>query len=143
MVPILILALFVVGGLVVDGSRDLNARGDAQAYAEEAARAGATAVDLTQADLALDDALAAQRVAGYCAAVEKNSSVHVVSCGLRPDAFTLAPTCGGASARIVVNTEVRLRIDTTLLGIVGARQLSVTGQASARPYEGTTAGNAC
>ena len=37
--PVVLLALFILGGLVVDGSRDLDARGDAQAYAEEAARA--------------------------------------------------------------------------------------------------------
>lgn len=142
MVPVVILALLLLGGLVVDGSRDLNARGAAQAYAEEAARAGATAVDPRSTALRLDTDLAAQRVRDYCAsAVGRNGSVEVVSCRLT--GFSDATTCGGVTARIVVNTEVVLRIGTTLLGMVGVTRLSATGAAHARPFEGLTAADAC
>lgn len=143
LVPIVVLAFFMLGGLVVDGSRDLNARGEAQAYAEEAARAGATAVDLTSSELKLDPMLATQRVHVYCASVMAANNA-VTSCRLDPDhPFTDAVTCDGQHAQIVVNTEVRTRIGTSLMGIVGLTALTSTGRAKARPYEGTTAGNAC
>lgn len=149
LVPIVIFAFFVLGGLVIDGSRDLNARGEAQAYAEEAARAGATAVDLTQSILTLDPALARDRVEGgagiegYCPTLMRQNSA-VVSCRLNPsDPFTSAVTCGDKRSDIVVNTQVVLRIHTSLLGLVGIQTLTTSAQAKARPYEGTTAGNAC
>ena len=71
--PVVVLALLMLGGLVVDGSRDLKARGTAQGYAEEAARAGATGIDPASDPLKLDTTggatpgLARTRVADYCA----------------------------------------------------------------------------
>ena len=38
-VPVIAMFLLLLGGLGVDGSRQLNARGQAVAFAEEAARA--------------------------------------------------------------------------------------------------------
>lgn len=146
LVPIVLLALFFLGGVLVDGSRDLNIRGDAQAYAEEAARAGASAVDLRSATLKLDEGEARAMVGRYCAEIGKNPSVTVLSCGLDTSdgssGFTDAVTCG-VDAQIVVHTEVSLQIDTTLLGMFGPRKLTGTGHAEARPIEGTTAENAC
>ena len=40
-IPIIAFTLLLLGGLVIDASRQLNERGLAVAYAEEAARAGA------------------------------------------------------------------------------------------------------
>ena len=143
MVPILVLAFLILGGLVIDGGRDLNARAEAQAYAEEAARAGASAVDLTSDTLALDDAEARARVAAYCDAVRSANSA-VTRCEIDPAApFGDAITCGGRTSRIVVNTDVELRIGTTLLDIVGLAHLDTAGQGKARPYEGTSPANAC
>ncbi len=143
LIPIVLLALFFLGGLVVDGSRDLNARGDAQAYAEEAARAGATAVDLTQPTLTLDQALARERVANYCDSVQKNSTVTFLSCGLAPDAFSAATTCEGNKSILVVHTDVKVQITTTLLGMFGPTHLSASGHAKARPFEGVVAQKVC
>jgi Flp pilus assembly protein TadG len=143
LVPIVVLAFFMLGGLVIDGSRELNARGEAQAYAEEAARAGATAVDLTQAELQLDTGLATQRVADFCTKIRQDNDA-VTSCRLDPQhPFTTATTCDGKQADIVVNTQVTTTIGTTLLGLVGVGHLSAGGKAKARPYEGITADNAC
>jgi hypothetical protein len=150
LVPLLILALFMLGGLLVDGSRDLQARGDAQGYAEEAARAGATGIDTTSGPLKLDrgtdDKSAKSLVDGYCAAVLDHDD-RVLSCGLADTSYTssVEPTgCDGAVLQpLVVHTEVRMRIDTTLLGIVGVQKLSATGTGQAKPYEGTTTDNAC
>ncbi|MGN6608483.1 MAG: pilus assembly protein TadG-related protein [Jatrophihabitans sp.] len=142
LVPGVILGLLLLGGLVVDGSRDLQARGSAQAYAEEAARAGASAIVPSSTVLQLNFQLAQQRVDDYCRrAVGGNSSVHVVSCRLT--GFSDATTCGDATARIVVNTQVVLQIEPTLLGMVGVTKLSATGVAHARPFEGLTAADAC
>jgi Putative Flp pilus-assembly TadE/G-like len=144
LIPIVLVALFFLGGLVVDGSRDLNARGDAQSFAEEAARAGATAVDFTQPTLTLDEGLARQRVADYCDQVLKNTTVTVEQCGLATDqAFSEATNCDGQKSVLVVHTAVRLKIGTTLLGMFGPSTLTASGHAKARPFEGTNAQNAC
>lgn len=143
LVPVLVIAFFMIGGLIVDGSRELNARGEAQAYAEEAARAGATAVDLKSDTLALDPVIAAARVQAYCATVMGTKNSPVSSCSLADPAFTDAKTCQGQTAAIVVNAVVQMRIETSLLGIVGITNLTSSGRAKARPFEGTTPGNAC
>jgi hypothetical protein len=135
-VPILALMILLLGGLVVDGSRQLNARGRAVAYAEEAARAGASAVDLAQTDLVLDESEARVRVDDYCARVL--GSGEVVECG-----FVRIEEVGPDDPRpIVVRTKVRLRIRAGLLGIVGVTQLSAGAEAKARPYEGVTGADA-
>lgn len=147
LVPIMILAFLLLGGLVIDGGRELNARGDAQAYAEEAARAGAGAVDLDQSTLALDRRQVAQNVQDYCAAVTAQNQGRVTSCHLDTtkgvDGITTASTCDGKTAEIVVNTVVTTSIDTTLLGIAGFSTLTATAHAKARPYQGLTAADAC
>ena len=60
--PIIAMCLLLLGGLVIDASRQLNARGEAVAFAEEAARAGAQAVDVAADDFALDERAARERV---------------------------------------------------------------------------------
>lgn len=143
LVPVVILVMFMLGGLVVDGSRDLNARGRAQAYAEEGARAGANGVDLTKDPLAVDPALVQTLVDGYCTRVTATDST-VVSCGTDNPAVTNTTACNAnTTSPLVVHVIVRTRIDTTLLGIVGLRAMTATGRASARPYEGVTAATAC
>jgi hypothetical protein len=150
LVPIVLFAVLLLGGLVVDGSSDLNARSQAQAYAEEAARAGATAVDLSAANLTLvtdGGARSVQRrVDAYCTAL-RHSDPRVTSCELASpsitDAVDTGPNCPAGPQHIVVNARVRMRISTTLLGIIGIAHMSATGTAQARPYEGTNAADAC
>lgn len=140
MVPIVMFGLLLLGGLVVDGSRELNARGDARAYAEEAARAGATAIRQDVPGEILDQPEAVARVNAYCKAVEikTRASVEVQTCNIdQDDPFGMASTCDGTQQPIVVNTVVTVHTDTTLLGMAGFTQFSATAQASARPYEQT------
>jgi Flp pilus assembly protein TadG len=151
LVPIVILAFLILGGLVIDGSRELNARSDAQAYAEEAARAGAGAVDLHSDVLALDPTQVRINVDKYCAAVmnqnQSQGQKRVTACQLDTtkgdDGITATTTCGGKTADIVVNTVVTTDIKPTLLGIVGFSALTATAHAKARPYQGITASTAC
>lgn len=142
LVPAVIMVMLMLGGLVVDGSRELNERGRAQAYAEEGARAGANGVDLTKDPLALDPLQVQALVTGYCAKVI-TADPSVVSCGTDTPPITDASDCNQAASKLVVNVTVVTRINTTLLGIVGLTAMTATGRASARPYEGVTALTAC
>jgi Flp pilus assembly protein TadG len=150
LVPIVLLAIMLLGALVVDGSNWLNERSEAQSYAEEAARAGATAVDLAAPDLTLvtdgGAKSAQQRVDDYCAAL-RNVNSTITSCKLASPAFTDAtddkPGCPKTLPGIVVNTVVTMRVSTVLLGMVGLTDMTATGSAQARPFEGTSAATAC
>jgi Flp pilus assembly protein TadG len=140
-VACLLVALFVLTGLVVDGSRYLDARSTAQAYAEEAARAGAMEVDLNQPDLALlpDDQVRAQ-IATYCDRIklDTNSSnttnARVTGCGPAPDMITRT----AAGNPIVVHAQVTVVINTWMLDMIGANSFTATVSASAEPQEGIT-----
>ena len=129
-VPIIAMFLLLMGGLVIDASRQLNARGEAVAFAEEAARAGAQGVDVAQSDLVLDPTLARERVDTYCARVEQLGQVQTCR-------FIRIDRVSSTDPReIVVVTQVTTEIRTTLLGLVGVQSLHATGDARARPYEG-------
>lgn len=135
MVPVLGFILLLLGGLVIDASRLLNARGRAVAYAEEAARAGASAIRPGQAVLELDEAVVRARVAGYCDAIlaDPDQRGGVQQCEYRPP---LREVGDGDPRRLVVTVVVRLEMPASLLGIVGVRVLRASGEGSARPYEG-------
>ncbi len=138
-VPIFAFVLLLLGGLVIDASRVLNARGRAVAYAEEAARAGASAVQPGAAVLALDEPVVKARVADYCAALRADPEQHG---GLQTCEFVTLETVSGTDPRrVVVRTRVALQIPTTLLGIIGVRRLDASGEARARPFEGVNPGD--
>jgi Flp pilus assembly protein TadG len=130
-VPIIAMFLLLLGGLVIDASRQLNARGEAVAFAEEAARAGAQGVDVAADDLALDNALVRERVTRYCDRVLQLG--QVTSCRF----VDIEPVSGTDPRPLVVVTQVRTEIKTSLLGMIpGLDTLTATGDARARPYEG-------
>jgi len=131
-VPVIAMMLLILGGLGVDGARQLNARGQAVAFAEEAARAGAQGVDIAADGLVLDPGLARQRVEDYCAAVE---ALGYVEC----DFVGFEPVSAADHRMLVVVTEVHLQIDASLLGMVGVTTLRASAVARARPYEGIDA----
>lgn len=136
-VPVFGFILLLLGGLVIDASRLLNARGRAVAYAEEAARAGAGAIQPGQAVLELDEAAVRSRVEGYCDAiladVDQNLGGGVLECEYRPP---LREVANDDPRRLIVVVFVRLEIPASLLGIVGVRTLGASGEGRARPYEG-------
>ncbi len=129
-VPIIAMALLLLGGLTIDGSRQLNARGEAVAFAEEAARAGAQGVDIDADELVLDEGQARQRVAQYCTRVLQLG--QVTECRF----VRVEEVSGTDRRRLVVVTHVGTEIQTSLLGLVGKYTLSASGDARARPYEG-------
>ena len=139
LIPFLAVAMLLLGGLVVDGSRQLNARGRAVAYAEEAARAGASAVP--PGELALDEDLARQRVQDYCGALladpDQDAGLPDGSCAFQ----SIDQVSGGDPRQLVVRVRVSLQVPATLLGLVGVQTLNASGEARARPYEGVDAGD--
>lgn len=135
-VPVLALVLLLLAGLVVDASRQLSARGRAVAYAEEAARAGAAAIELDAPDLRLlPEDVVRERVDAYCRAAAAGGA-PIRDPG---DCYRGTTSVGDPQGRaLVVVTHVEIVQPTTLLGIVGVRDLHAAGDGRARPFEGTT-----
>jgi hypothetical protein len=136
------MVMLLLGGLVVDASRLLNARGRAVAYAEEAARAGAGAILLDRSELELEPAVVQSRVDDYCSAIEADVTQNlgsqaagdgVVECRLVPP---LRQVSGDDGRELVVVVFVEVTIPASLLGIVGVTELTASGEGRARPYEG-------
>jgi Flp pilus assembly protein TadG len=123
-VPIIFLMFLLLAGLVIDSSRQLTARARAVSYAEEAARAGAEAVDPASEPLEIDRVQASQQVADYCAAARL--AEPELTCALT----SFDPQQVGVTASI--------SLPSGLLGLVGIDTLHARGQGVARPLIGVT-----
>jgi hypothetical protein len=121
-VVLLLLALFALIGLVVDGGSAITAQQSAYNEAEQAARAGAGAVSVD----ALRSGLVRIDQSGAVAAAE----AFTVAAG-HPGIATVS---GGT-----VHVQVHYRIPTEILGIVGISSLPVSASASAIDVHGVTA----
>lgn len=117
-------ALFLLGGLVVDGGEKLTAARRASDVAEQAARAGAQSVSITSlresGRLAVDPAAARSAALAYLADSGERGTVQVDG-----DVIT------------VTTTVTR---PTVILGIVGIGDVSATGVGSARLVSGVSTG---
>jgi Flp pilus assembly protein TadG len=114
-------ALLAAGGLVLDGGRAIAGRQHAADVAEQAARAGANALDIST--LRTDgvdrlDPAAARRDACQLAAAADVDGCHARVHG---DSITVSITN---------------HTPTVLLGLVGINHFSTTSRASARPATG-------
>lgn len=129
-VVIVSLAIVLLAALVVDGGRQLNARGRAVAYAQEAARAGAQAINVAdpRLDLVPEDALkAAQQYCRQAMAADP----QLVKCTAQ---IAKIDDPGGAFNAVTVSTQIRIK--AILLGMVRKSVLNATGKALARPVSG-------
>jgi Flp pilus assembly protein TadG len=120
-VVLLLVCLFVLLGLVVDGGAALTAHQAAVDEAEQAARAGEGALSL---DALRDGSLQLRPQAAIAAA-----EAFTVSDG-HPGTATVS---GG-----VVTVSVHYRVPTSILGIVGIGSLPVSATASAVDLRGVT-----
>jgi len=115
-----VLALFVMGGLVIDGGYTLAARRRAIDEANEAARAGAQAVDVAE-----------YRATGIL-------TLDPVAAVVAAEAYLYAT--GHAGAVTVAGDRVQVRVSitqpTALMQIVGIRNLTVSGRGAARIMSG-------
>lgn len=121
LVAVFAVAMFALAGLAIDGGRALAARQQASAEAEQAARAGAQAISLSalrQGTVVLDPTLAVTDAEGYLQQIGAHgSAVATVS---------------------TVTVTVDVEVPTTILGIVGIRELAVQATASASDQHGVS-----
>lgn len=115
-VLILAIMVFWLAGLVIDGARQLNARSRAIAYAQEAARAGASGIDLNIQDVTFDPKEVRTRVDKYCTAA-KSRDKTLTQCGLskEPNAEELS-------------VSVELKNPTTFLAMLGIKDLTAKAE---------------
>ena len=114
--------LFALAGLVVDGGRAIAARQRAADIAEQAARAGVDALDVT--------ALRATGVDTLEAGAARGAACRYVA--------TAAPDAG-CTVRVGadrVTVQVTTRTSTVLLGLVGVNTLHAASTATAAPATG-------
>jgi hypothetical protein len=122
-VVLLLVALFALLGLVVDGGSALTARQSAEVEAEQAARAGAGAVSvdgLRSGVVELDPQAAVAAAQGFMVAAGHPGSAAV--------------------ADGVVSVRLRYEVPTVILGIVGIDHLSVAASAAAVDVDGVARG---
>lgn len=119
----LIVMLMVVAGLVVDGGRAVNARAALADDAEQAARAGATQLDLTAlrgtGDVLIDPAGAEAAARDFLLVV-----------GYAPEEIEV--DADATRVRVFVEKDV----STQLLSLILVRSFHVTGDATARAVIG-------
>jgi len=120
---VMVTALLLVAGLVLDGGAALAAKVEAIGIAEDAARAGAQEIDL-----------AAYRATGR---------VQLVPDRAVAAARTYLTTSGHTGTATVTGDEVTVTVSTTiptlLLGLAGVDDLTVSSQATAGAHYGITA----
>lgn len=122
-VAILAVMIFTLAGLVIDGGRQLGARSRAVGYAQEAARAGAAAIQLNVAEAKIDTTKAATAIAAFCAQVRSNDPA-VTACG--PTTLTDEQ----------VDIQVDIANKTTFLGLIGKQSLKAIGTGQAHAEQG-------
>lgn len=133
-------ALFALGGLVLDGGRQLSARQQAADLAEQAARAGADHLDLTA--LRADPAAQTSADGGPLDV----SAAKAAACRYVTTADPAA-TCSAAVVTTPDGQRVTVRVRTTsrtvLLGLIGVNHLhtDATGSAVALTGIRTTLGH--
>ena len=121
---LLMVALFALMGMVLDGGSALAARQSATDEAEQAARAGAGALSV--------DSLRSGSVE-----IDQEQAVEVA------EQFTVAAGHPGTATveAGTVTVRIQYRIPTQVLGIIGVTTLPVVASASAVDVEGVTTGS--
>jgi hypothetical protein len=134
-VVIISFAILLLAGLVVDGGGQLNGHGRAIAYAQEAARAGAQGLNLSDSRLDLDYALATRLANTYCGQAMAMDS-ELVGCHAR-----IIEVSDKTSVHKAVEVDTRISVPTIMLSIIGVRSLRASGEALASPLPGITGPN--
>jgi Flp pilus assembly protein TadG len=120
------LALFAMVGLVVDGGTKIRAAQQADALAEEAARAGGQAISLPPA--VRGDPAVAEPLRAAAAAAHRYLTENDIT-------GTVRITDGGRA----ITVRVSVTRPTVFLGMLGIASMTVQGHAEARLVRGVTA----
>jgi hypothetical protein len=121
---LMLVAIFALMGMVLDGGTEVSAHQSAVDEAEQAARAGAGSLSvdaLRSGTIRLDDSQAVDRAVEF-----------TVASGHPGTAFVVGQT---------VTVEIHYRVPTAILGIVGITTLPVSASASAVDVSGVTRGS--
>jgi Flp pilus assembly protein TadG len=123
-VVLLLIAIFALMGLVVDGGSALSARQSAADEAEQAARAGAgeLSVDALRSGSVQLDPVAAVNAAEQFTLAAGHPGTATVSSG-------------------TVTVKIHYQIHTEILGLIGIDTLSVSASASSVDVQGVTVGS--
>ena len=132
-VVIVSVGLLLLAGMVIDGGRQLNAKGIAIAYAQEAARAGAQAVNVADPSLNLISSAALSAARNYCEQAQAGDST-LVRCSAAIRDVTIN---GSRTSAVEVETEVSR--SAIIIGMIGRETLTASGVAQARPVSGIDA----
>jgi hypothetical protein len=124
------LAILLLAALVIDGGRQLNAKGRAVAYAQESARAGSQVVDISDPKLELLPGEALKAAGEYCRQAMA-ADAQLTQC---QSAITTVHEAGGTFSAVSVTTHVQIK--SILLGLIDRSVLSSTGRSVARPVSG-------
>lgn len=115
------IVLFGAAGLAIDGGRAINARSSAADAAEQAARAGASAIDVpllrATGEISLDRPAAEQAARNYLTVAGFTD-------------YTVRADPGAVTVRVAFSKP------TALLGIIGINSIPVSGEATAAPVTG-------
>jgi hypothetical protein len=121
-VVILVMAVLLFSGLVLDGGLALAAKVRAIGEAQEAARSGAQEIDLV-----------AYRADGTLRLIQQQASTAA------HNYLTAAGHTGTVSIEgNTVTVSVTIHQPTQLLGLIGIGSIAVTGTGKAQPQSGTT-----
>jgi len=126
MIVVLFVAVAALAGIVVDGGAKLNADENALALAEEAARAGATTVDVSSAYASGTFVVDQQRAL---------AAARAYLAGAGYDDYSV--TADGPRA---IRVRVTLIEPTRFLSLIGLRSFASTGTATASLVTGVTGG---
>ncbi len=130
-VIVMAVGLLLLGGLVTDGGRQLNAKLRAQATAEEAARAGADMLDLREAEAVIDPRKARQAVDRYCD-LARAADATITVC----EVSDLGHDDNKETDFVEVHVEIT--ISPLLFGLIGVRDLHANATASASAVQAVT-----
>jgi hypothetical protein len=126
MIVVLFAVLAALAGVVVDGGRKLAGDENANAVAQEAARAAATVVDTSRAyasgSFVVDEQQALAAARGY-----------LVAAGYRQNTVV-------AQGSDAIKVSVRITEPTTFLALIGVESFTCTGSATAELVTGVTGG---
>ena len=125
-IVVLFVALVALAGIVVDGGAKLTADENAAAVAQEAARAGATTVDVSRA------------YSSGSFVVDQQGALAAARSYLRSAGYgRYSVSADGSSA---IRVSVTITEPTRFLSLIGVRSFTCTGTATASLVTGVTGG---
>jgi Flp pilus assembly protein TadG len=125
MIVILFVVLAALAGIVVDGGAELNAREQAYALAQEAARAGATNVDVSRAYAKGSFVVDPQQAIAAASSYLDQASQHRYTVSANGD---------------TIRVSVTITEPTRLLAVIGVDSFTCTESATASLVTGVTGG---